>query len=704
MRSMPDPRRLYLLLFGAALAAAFLARTLYYYPGPLQTGGRLRSPFYRPPQVIESTPVAIESLAGSNESAPAAGGGAGRLVLIDSSHDNAFGESELAGFTARLTSAGAAVRLIDSDLPAALAEADTLLVIAPSITYQADEIQAVSDFVAKGGRLILVGEPTRLTGIDAINSLAGAFGIIYDDAYLYNLIANDGGFRNVLFTEFGASPLTRGLDTVTFQTAHALRAEPEAGLIFGDENTASSRSEQPGGQIAAALTAEGRVLALSDFTFFTSPYNTFADNPRLLDNIATFALGSARDFSLADFPYFFDGPTLVVYQNPVTLDATFAGSVALRGRLESAGVAQALAEEPAANMPFIYLALYEDVTDEVLDLLADDGITLSDEPLSEADDAPRSQGTIAIEDVARFDQGGTVLLHLSGPTAAEDGTAAEETRPYELVILAEDTDLLSAGIDRLLNGTTGDCLVTARTAVCRDGEGGGGEPDTGGAEDDEGGAEAANILIVSDDQALLGPVGKTSADALGAALDAAGIGYTILSIADDGSPDLDTLNDYDAVLWSIGDYCCTAPTEDAAQILADYVSGGGRLLIEGMFIATDWDSSDFLLETLGAELAGFAPQLDLEPADEHPLTEGFSGPVTFTEQDTSLQPDVITPTGKAETIFVRGPESERAGDPALIAYEEGNARVAYAAFPLFLLEDGDLAQLAENAVAWLTGE
>jgi hypothetical protein len=55
-------------------------------------------------------------------------------------------------------------------------------------------------------------------------------------------------------------------------------------------------------------------------------------------------------------------------------------------------------------------------------------------------------------------------------------------------------------------------------------------------------------------------------------------------------------------------------------------------------------------------------------------------------------------------VFVRGPDSDSAGEATLIAYDDGSARVAYASFPLLLLEDTDMELLIRNAMAWFTGE
>ncbi len=697
----------YLLAFVAALAVAFIARTLWYYPGvlrisenPLRTLG-----FYRPPVVAESTPVSIESLSGLSETTSIEGG-EGRLVLIDTGHGNGFDEAELAVFAGRLAGSGARVAVVDN-LESRLQEASGLLIIAPDQSFDPEEVQAIEAFVNKGGRVVIVGDPTRQGSVDAINTLTGAFGVIYQDAYVYNLSDNDAGFRNVSFTNFiGDNPITDGLSQVVFQTAFALRADEEASIITGDESTYTSGEETPGAVTVAALVGEGRVLTLPDFTFFTSPYNTFADNDLLLNNVAAFLLTGQRGFDLADFPFFFQDDTHIVYEDPVTLNATFEDTIALRERLTEVGAPASLSEEIDTEAPFIYVGLYDQASEEVLSMLEEAGVVISDDPLSEESDAPNSEGAIAIEGVARLEKADTVLLHLLAPASEESEEQNEAV--YQLIILAADEDILSEGINSLLGDDLDACLVTRVTAVCRSGEfDSGGASGGPGGEDEEGegggvpGGGEGSFLVVSDDQGLLGSIGITSADSIEFALSELGFNATITSLNDDGVPTAEDMAEFDAVFWTTGDYCCEAPPEEALDQIMAYLDNGGRLFMDGLYVATDWSGTDFLNNYLGAEFDSFGMQLDMEVADSsHPLADGFEGLITFVAEAKDMQPDIIEPVGDADTVFVRGPDSEEPGAASVVALDAGDYRTAYASFPLFLLEENDLIQLIGNAVTW----
>lgn len=694
-------RTTYLIGFLAALVVVFAARTLYYYRG-----------WYTPPDTPESTPQHVESLADELETG-ARLDGRGLTVLIDLAHGNGFDPDELGLFTGRLAASGAGVEFVEDGgrLLDQLRNADTLLVIAPNRLYEASEAIAVQDFVSKGGHVIIVGDPTRQEDAEGLNSLAAGFGVIYQDDYVYSLTRNDGNFRNVLFTEFADdSLLTEGLNEIVFQTALSLRTAEGVELIQGDDEVFSSRNEKAGGVVVAALTGNGRVLSLPDLTFMTSPFNTFADNDVLLNNVVAFALGGDRAFGLTDFPYFFDGPVQIAYQEAVTLNNTFAGMVELRTSLTESGSPASLVEELDDDAAYVYLALYDEASEDILDRLEDDGVTISDEPLSE--DSFDSEGTIEVEGVARLEKGGAVLLHLVRPPAPEGDGGSGDTgnqedeeaapEPYRLVLLAATEDDLLETIDLLLSGGLDECLITAWTAVCQLEEGGGEEPTpTPG----DGGISGGNILIVSDDTTLVVDGSNSAASMWDVVTFLIGGKAVLHSLANDGPLTIGDLAEYDMVFWSIGDYCCTTPTEENALLLQEYLDGGGKLLIDGVFIATDWRDTEFLTDYLGAIFLGFGVQVDLMAGDEpHPVSEGFGGatiPFNLTSSN-APQPDIIAPSGDGSVVFVRGPESASPGEASVIAYEENSRQVVYAAFSLYVLPDDYLQLFLENVINWFS--
>lgn len=221
-------------------------------------------------------------------------------VLIDLAHANNMEVDDLTPLRDRLTARGVAIETLPP-LPPAVADQDAedeetgegssgslatqlrgataLVVMAPTSSYTAEERNAVVDFVEDGGRLLLAADPTRpvlpeeeeealdlasvffpTSAVPAINSLANAFGVVYFDDYLYNLVDNQGNYRNVKFTHLSDEhALTQDLEMIVFFAAHSLQSDGLA-LVSGDANTLSPLRSGETGLIAAALAAEGRVL------------------------------------------------------------------------------------------------------------------------------------------------------------------------------------------------------------------------------------------------------------------------------------------------------------------------------------------------------------------------------------------------------------------------------------------------------------
>lgn len=98
--------------------------------------------------------------------------------------------------------------------------------------------------------------------------------------------------------------ITRDLHNITLYTAGSIESSG-TGLAFTDGTTRSTLFEGLEPFYPMVKEAEGRVLAIHDFTFLVPPQNSILDNDRLVSNIADFLTDSRREFELADFPHFF---------------------------------------------------------------------------------------------------------------------------------------------------------------------------------------------------------------------------------------------------------------------------------------------------------------------------------------------------------------------------------------------------------------
>jgi len=683
--------RIYLYGFLAAALVAFLGRTLWLYHG-----------VYVGPTVPQSDPQTIPNLSALYENV-AQTFGPGNVVIFDVGHDNGYDEAEMGLLAGRFASGGAQVEF-SGDLVDRAHEATVLVISAPSSTFSRDEIVAIEQFTSKGGRLILIGDPTRVRGVEGLNSLASEYGVLYQQDYIYNLEKNDGNFRNVIFSTFAKdNALTDGLDSVVFQTAHSLRTTEDAGVVMGDDSTFVSSSERPGGAIAVAQGGDGNALFLSDMTFLTAPYNGFADNDRFIDNIVGYALSGERQFSVDDFPYYFGATTDVVYQDAALLDKGFDDFDRLRDAMNAAEKSVAVVDEVGKDRPVIYLATYDNVDEDITAALEKSGISLEGRQ-------------IAIKDVAALSVDHTVLFHLIPPpkkpasakpatpppatATAKPATTAHEPLAdlpsYRLIVIGSDQETLSAGLGILISGDLENCVVTPQTAVCHTDQehGGAGPAPDGSGETPTPGATIGSFLVVADDESA-GSADLTSAPDVEAALSSSGNTVKLVSIVNDGLPSSSDMLDYDAVFWSSGNY---APSQDGVDLLKQYLDDGGHLFIDGAEIAFYWKDDSFLPDYLRANYASYGEQLDLQVGpDDHPLSAGFGGALIPIES--SSPPDILDAAG-SDVVFVRGPTSVQPGAPALVAYTSGNRMVAFAAFQVSLLDQISLQRLIDNAVAW----
>ncbi len=326
-----------LVLVGLVLLVLPLAlRWFYFHEGQYQPG-----PVPRPDlsQIKAATPDLVSFTDTQTESEPGA-------ILVDLAHDNRVEMAELNVLQARLAARGQRLDSVmayedSSDLVQKLRYAKALLVISPGRSWTPTEIRHVQDFVAKGGRLLLVADPTRfdviideeggLVGLDSdvihINDLAARFGLVFQSDYLYNTVENEGNFRNIQLTEFKDHELTQGLEQVVFYAVHSIESE-EPALITASGETRSSNTERTGELAVATLAAGERVLAVGDLTFMTEPNNDAYDNDQFIANVADFLSGAQRQYDLADFPFFFGDQVHLVFTGDPLLAASYLPAAA----------------------------------------------------------------------------------------------------------------------------------------------------------------------------------------------------------------------------------------------------------------------------------------------------------------------------------------------------------------------------------------
>ena len=184
----------------------------------------------------------------------------------------------------------------EAELGEELLVANAFIIVCPQAEFSEEERETISEFVSNGGKLLLIGDPTRR---GEINSLSLKFGLIFEPDYLYNLKENDANYKNIFITEFEENEITKDLEKIALYTAGSITSA-DGGVALVDENTFSSLIETRKRLSPIAQTNELGVLAIYDLTFITEPYNGIGDNNQLISNIADWLASPAEELKLEE--------------------------------------------------------------------------------------------------------------------------------------------------------------------------------------------------------------------------------------------------------------------------------------------------------------------------------------------------------------------------------------------------------------------
>ena len=330
-------------------------------------------------------------------------------LLVDGSHRNDFDEPEISAFLAKVSSRGYDIQLMGTPgnfggfrrldlrertelLEQTLRQANSLAVVVPEEPYSQEEVNLVKKFIAKGGRLLLIGDPTR---DHQINTLAEPFGINFQPGYLYNTIDYDLNFRNIYVRDFRPDLITQGLSQISFYAGGAI-SSATPGLAYTDGNTRSSVVERIEPFFPIVKGGNGQVLAIGDLTFLVPPQNSILDNDRLISNIADFLTSGDRVFDLGDFPYFLKDDVEILLGSSALIDQGTAAKTLLSSFQKDARIVGS--EDITRDT--VYLGLYRNASD-VAQYLEVAGIRV--------DESLRTPFTLDLD----LEETGLVLLHQS---------------------------------------------------------------------------------------------------------------------------------------------------------------------------------------------------------------------------------------------------------------------------------------------------
>ncbi|MFN3491748.1 MAG: hypothetical protein ACK40V_05965 [Anaerolineales bacterium] len=443
-------KREYFYIALAALLLPILARTVWFYRGVTD-----RPEIATPDFSSFTAPQPTVNSNANNEDAKQLGG----VVVIDQAHGNQFSMTEIAAFTSAIQQRGGKIETLNDtfSLDFQLKYASAFVSISPTYQFSTSEIQSLQNFAERGGRILVFTDPTRnFISVDLIsgnpvaagdsnaaNSLLNIFDITVNNDYLYNTQENEGNFRNVFFNKFGKSELTFGLKEIALYGTHSLESASGLILLGGSEsNLSSSNDAHNQNQGGAVLSEDGNVAAFGDFTFLSSPYNTYTDNAALISNLADFALTGKQTVTLQNFPYIFNGKTVNVYIAP-DLNKNTSLITALSG-LQS-------------SLRFMNIEMR--FVDEVPS--SGDTIIISAFSLDEQTQTIANKFDIEFNSTIQTVEFGEVSGSGTG-VFLFDSTAKGNT----LVILAGSEDDVIAMMDLVSGGSLNSCLTAENVAVC----------------------------------------------------------------------------------------------------------------------------------------------------------------------------------------------------------------------------------------------
>jgi len=217
--------------------------------------------------------------------------GGGTRVVLDVAHQNFITMFETSIILKELVLRGATVDIVFTreDFLELTGHADALVIACPYDLYTDQEISSIENLVQRGGRVLLVGEPTR--NVAFLNFVAMRFGLYYSHGYISDPDNSYFNYRNVAIRDLLQDRLTTGIQRLVLFTTTCIYSNG-GGLAFTGSKAYSYPGETPGTFSPLARAGNGRVVALADLTMLTEPFVYVEDNYAFLQNIVSYLLGS----------------------------------------------------------------------------------------------------------------------------------------------------------------------------------------------------------------------------------------------------------------------------------------------------------------------------------------------------------------------------------------------------------------------------
>ncbi len=403
-------------------------------------------------------------------------------VLVDQAHNNQFSLAEIEPLRAELLTLGAELLTLSAknDLDNQLGKADALIIIAPVKDFIESEIESIEEFVHRGGRLLVIADPTRsfseydterAESVILVNELLQPYQMTFRNDYAYNLTHNEGNYRKDYVYPSTRDPLTASVTELVFYAAHSLELYDRA-MLASEENTLSSLDDLQNDLVMAALDASGNVLAVGDLTFMVNPYDRVLDNHRLIQNIAGFLLNGSRIRDLYDFPNLFNQDIAIRLLSGISFDQDLMAAIAdVKALYSLDDLAVEIQTQPDAGYDRIVLGIYP--PDDQLDTeIASFGISFNGSlPAASVTPVPTSQSTPAAEKTIAAANGNGRYFQVPGfgdiPAKGFGFILLKHEQDVDtLYLLADSQPNAVLLLGQILKGSLENCLFTDTIAVC----------------------------------------------------------------------------------------------------------------------------------------------------------------------------------------------------------------------------------------------
>ena len=254
----------------------------------------------------ESGSLSIESGTSTVGGSTSSSGGS---ILVDLRHSNTVTQAELEPIESAMFSAGHSFEYDTGQDPLneTLDGHDGYLIVQPTEGFSESEREAVNEFTASGGRVVILGEPTqpRVTSSGLFGTstaivsfgadkLLDEYGISIGPELLYNTAdeSNDNGFKSIYTSPVRGNQLTEGVETVSFDRGGyaVTREDSRATTVFTAVDDTKALETRRTGTYPTVVRNDDMVF-VADSTFIKPIELYDTDNEVFVSNLMQFLLG-----------------------------------------------------------------------------------------------------------------------------------------------------------------------------------------------------------------------------------------------------------------------------------------------------------------------------------------------------------------------------------------------------------------------------